>query len=329
VEHRQLGDSGVATSVVAFGCGPGAGLMITDDVQLQVEAVRVALDGGIDMFDTAAAYGDGRSETFLGRALKIVGARPKITSKVLITDDQLGDIKGATFADVEASLRRLKVDNLEVLMLHNRVARYRDPGRVVGIGPLLSVDDVLGSGGYAEAVAELKRNGVVRAAGYTTFGGQPDAIDEIAWSSVFDAINADFSPGNPSAGYAVNAPGMPNYHSVIDRARAAGLSTMAIQVLGNGRLIRSDVERSSIETNVAAWLTAKTGDVVSGAIRFVLSKPGVSSAVIGFSHPHHVRDAIAAAEAGSLPPRQVRELCRLHVRNEERLMASNGNKNRS
>jgi len=127
----------------------------------------------------------------------------------------------------------------------------------------------------------------------------------------------------------VNVPGMPNYHSVIDRARAAGLSTMAIQVLGNGRLIRSDVEQSPIETNVAAWLTAKTGDVMSGAIRFVLSKPGVSSAVIGFSHPHHVRDAIAAAEVGALLPQQARELCRLHVRNEERLTASNGNKNRS
>ena len=329
MEHRHLGDSCVATSVVVFGCGTGAGLMVTDDVQLQVEAVRVALAGGIDMFDTAAAYGDGRSETFLGRALKIVGARPKITSKVLITDDQLGDIKGATFASIEASLRRLEVDHLDVIMLHNRVARHRDPGRVVGIGPLLSEDDVLGSGGYAEAVAELKRSGVVRAAGYTTFGGEPEAIDELAWSGVFDAINADFSAGNPSAGYAVNVPGMPDYHSVIDRAQGAGLSTMAIRVLGNGRLMGSDGERSPIETDVAAWLTAETGGVVSGAIRFVLSKPGVSSAVIGFSHPRHVRDAIAAAEAGALLPEQVRELCRLHVRNGERLTASNGNKNRS
>ena len=179
------------------------------------------------------------------------------------------------------------------------------------------------------AAAELKRSGVVRAAGYTTFGGEPDAIDELAWSGVFDAINADFSPGNPSAGYAAKVPGMPNYHSVIDRVQAAGLSTMAIRVLGNGQLMRSDAERSPIETKVAAWLTAETGGVVSGAIRFVLSKPGVSSAVIGFSHPQHVRDAIAAAEAGALLPKQVRELCRLHVGNEKRLTASNGNKKRS
>jgi aryl-alcohol dehydrogenase-like predicted oxidoreductase len=298
--------------------------MVSDDIDLQVQTVRAALDSGINFFDTAAAYGDGKSETNLGQALQLAGAQPLVSSKVLISSDDLADIKKATLNSVEASLKRLRVTRLDGLILHNRVAWYRDPNRIVGIGPLLSVEDILGPGGYAEAVAELRAAGVVRTFGFTAFGGQADAIDEVAQSGCFDAINADFSAANPSAGFALGVPGQPDYRSVIDRSRAHGLSTVAIRVLGNGRLVNPTAQRTPIESQVATWLAATSGSVAAGAVRFVLSKPGVASAVIGFSAPQHVRQAVAAAAVGPLAPAQLRELRRLHARNDTWMAASRG-----
>jgi aryl-alcohol dehydrogenase-like predicted oxidoreductase len=311
-------------SILGFGCGPSARLMVGDDIDLQVQTVRAAIESGINFFDTAAAYGDGRSETNLGRALQLADAHPLVSSKVLIADSDLADIKGAALDSVQASLKRLRLTRLDGLILHNRVAWDRDPDRIVGIGPLLSVEDILGPGGYAEAVAELRASGVVRTFGFTAFGGQADAVDEIAQSGCFDAINADFSAANPSAGFALGVPDQPDYRSVIDRTRAHGLSTMAIRVLGNGRLVNPTATRTATESQVATWLAATSGSVVAGAIRFVLSKPGVANAVIGFSAPQHVRQAAHAAAAGPLVPTQLRELRRLHARNDTWLAASRG-----
>lgn len=314
MDNRELGRTGVRASVVAFGCGPSAGLMVGDDVELQVAAVRTAIEGGINLFDTAAAYGDGKSETCLGRALRITGAAPLVSSKVLITAGQLGDVKGATLASVAASLKRLRLDRLDGLVLHNRVAWRRDPGRVVGIGPLLSVDDVLGP--YAEAISELRAAGLVRVTGFTTFGGQPSAIDEVAAAGVFDVINADYSAANPTAGHALPVPGQPDYRSVIDRCAAFGLTSLAIRVLGNGRLVRDDIRRTPVESEVTGLLRRAAGSVVAGAIRFALTKPAVTCAIMGFSHPGHVADAVAAAAAGPLTPAQIREVRELHAAHE-------------
>lgn len=315
MDSRELGRTGRSASVIAFGCGPSAELMVGDDVELQVAAVRTAIEGGVNLFDTAAAYGDGKSETCLGRALQIVGAAPLVSSKVLITADQLGDIKGATLASVASSLKRLGLDRLDGLVLHNRVAWRRDPDRVVGIGPLLSVDDVLGA--YAEAISELRNSGLVGVTGFTTFGGQPSAIDEVAAAGIFDVINADFSAANPTAGHAMPVPDRPDYRSVIDRCAAVGLTTLAIRVLGNGRLVRPDVQRTAVESEVADFLRRSTGSVVAGAIRFALTKSAVSSAIMGFSHPDHVRDALAAAADGPLTPAQMRQIRELHAAHEE------------
>ena len=313
MDRRELGHSGVFVSAVGFGCGPSARLMVSDDIELQVATVRTAVEGGIDFFDTAAAYGeDGKSEICLGRALQLAGVRPLVSTKVLINTDQLGDIRSATLRSVETSLKRLRIERLDGLMLHNRVAWRSDPDRIVGIGPVLSVDDIIGRGGYAEAIGELRAAGMVRSAGFTAFGGQADAIDELLASGVFDSINADFSAVNPSAGASVSVAGLPDYRSVIDRATSHGMSTMAIRVLGNGRLV-SPARRTVADERVASWLEHKAGGVVSGAIRFALAKPGVSTAIMGFSNPGHVRDALAAAAAGPLPAELVRQLRQLHA----------------
>jgi len=66
VEYRTLGRTGIRVPAVGFGCGNVGGLMIRGTHDVQVHAVQHAIGLGIDYFDTAAAYGDGQSETHLG-----------------------------------------------------------------------------------------------------------------------------------------------------------------------------------------------------------------------------------------------------------------------
>ena len=70
MERRMLGRTGVEVSLLGFGCGAVGGLMVGGDPADQERAVARALEMGINYFDTAAQYGNGRSETNLGRVLK-------------------------------------------------------------------------------------------------------------------------------------------------------------------------------------------------------------------------------------------------------------------
>src|SRR5687768_7171191 len=94
MEYRTLGRTGLRVSALAFGAGPVSGLMTGDDSAAQLAVVRRAVEAGVIWFDTAAGYGQGRSETNLGRTLRDVGATVHIATKVRLGPDQFGDVRG-------------------------------------------------------------------------------------------------------------------------------------------------------------------------------------------------------------------------------------------
>src|ERR1700761_4566481 len=143
VEQRKLGSTGLTVSGIGFGCGTGAALMIGGDPQEQLAAVQRALDAGITYFDTAPIYGAGKSEISLGRTLKALNANPTVATKVALELSDLDDIAGSTVKSIEASLKRLQRDRVDVVHLHNRVARERAAKSDVGVGALLTLDDIL------------------------------------------------------------------------------------------------------------------------------------------------------------------------------------------
>ena len=122
MELRTFGLTNQRVSALGFGGGPAGVpnyLMPWDssasDTQAQVErAVRRALERGITYFDTAPSYGDGRSETNLGRTVAGLGIRDRIGvgTKMRLTAADLPDIRGATRGSLEASLRRLKIERI-------------------------------------------------------------------------------------------------------------------------------------------------------------------------------------------------------------------------
>jgi aryl-alcohol dehydrogenase-like predicted oxidoreductase len=299
MEKRVLGNSGVEVPVLGFGCGPNAQVMVSDDTAAQEAIVRHAIEAGIDYFDTAAGYGNGRSETNLGRALRALGAHPTISTKVVLEAEDLSDVRGAVLRNFEESLQRLQLGDVDALMLHNRVATSRDY-KTTGIGAVLDQNDVYGTNGLLEAFQEIVDSGRVRTVGFTAFGGEPVCIKELIQSQAFGALNASFNAVNPSAGIEVpDDYGDADYENVIAQAREAKMGVMAIRVLSSGTLVRP-FEPESREAQITAIAKAHDEGPVSLAIRYVLTKAGVDTAIMGFTEISHIDEAVEAANRGAL-----------------------------
>jgi aryl-alcohol dehydrogenase-like predicted oxidoreductase len=121
MQYRTLGRSGVKISAVGVGCNQFGGVVDRDGTRA---IVHRALDLGINFFDTADVYGNrGGSEEFLGDALagqwqKVVVAT-KVQSRMGDGPNDSGASRYHIQSGVEASLRRLKTDHIDLYQIHN------------------------------------------------------------------------------------------------------------------------------------------------------------------------------------------------------------------
>jgi aryl-alcohol dehydrogenase-like predicted oxidoreductase len=300
MEYRTLGSSDISVSVVGFGCGGNARLMVSDDDELRLATLERALRAGINYFDTSAAYGNGKSECNLGRDLRALGASPVVSTKVVLQGSDLDDPCSAVVRKFDESLSRLGLEAVDMLLLHNRVFTQAQSGDY-GIGARLSLRDVFGPRGVISAFEQLKASKRTRLAGFTALGGDPSAITTLIDSGVFGVLNVSLNLLNPTA--AVKAPPSfpgPDYDQVLGRAQDAGMGVMAIQVLARG--ILAGAASPADRTADAARAVLGCGrSLPAVAIRYALGKPGVSTAILGLSEPRHVDEAAAAASRGPLP----------------------------
>lgn len=114
-----------------------------------IATIHAALDHGVTLIDTAPAYGDGRSEEIVGRALRDRRDRALIATKVSEADMT----PERAIAGCEASLRRLQVDGIDLLQIH-------------WLGSGEQLEDVIA------AMEKLRDAGKVRALGVCNFGPQ-------------------------------------------------------------------------------------------------------------------------------------------------------------
>ena len=106
METRTLGRTGLAVSVLGFGCGAVGGLMVRGNPADQERAIARAVELGINYFDTAAMYGNGESERNLGRVLKSLKPDIFVGTKVRVPDGERSRVGAAVTASLEASLQR-------------------------------------------------------------------------------------------------------------------------------------------------------------------------------------------------------------------------------
>lgn len=308
MNHRLFGRTGINVSEVIFGGGNVGGILIHQDEATKREAIRRAIAGGINWFDTAAMYGNGQSEETLGRLLPEAGADPWLSTKFQLDVENLTDIPAQIEASLRASLKRLNRTSVDLLQLHNRI------GAKAG-GRVLTVEQVLGKNGVAEGMERLLEKGLIRHMGITALG-EAGPVCEVINSGRFDSAQVYYNLLNPSAGRAMPVAWTgQNLEGIIAACRAQGVAVMAIRIFGAG-IIATDQRtgRESVltantsvaeEERKARAVFAAIGDGhgtrAQVALRFVLSNPEVSCAIIGSAELAHVDEALAAAAMGPLP----------------------------
>lgn len=311
MEYRVLGRTRLQVSALGFGCGNVGGLMVRGAPRERERAVARAIELGINYFDTAPSYGDTLSEQHLGQALKTLKAPVYVGTKFRLAPEDLWDVRGAVARSLEASLRRLELPRVDLIQLHNSIARERQ-------GDRLGVADVLEQ--VVPAMQTLQAQGKARFIGITALG-ETEALFRVIDAGVLDTAQVCFNLLNPSAGHAVPA-GFPaqDFGRLLDRARARWLGVIGIRVVAAGALsgeptrhpiavpsvepiasgpdYASDVDRARLLGPLVD--EGHAGSLVEAALRFALSADAMSTVLLGYSSLEHLEYAAASVAKGPL-----------------------------
>lgn len=185
MKKRQLGKAGPSVSAIGLGCWNFAGAYGPTSEQESHETLAAAKDFGIDFIDTANVYGMGVSETVIGNYLRHNPGHFKIATKAGICRDpstgarSFNNAPDHLRAELEASLKRLAVDHVDLFYIHRREAD-RPIEEVVDTLEKLKTEGKIGGFGFSEiAPASLR---LAHAAGpvtavqseYSLWTRQPD-----------------------------------------------------------------------------------------------------------------------------------------------------------
>jgi uncharacterized protein len=146
--YRDLGATGVQVSVIGLGGSHLGKASVEED--LAIKLIHEALDRGINFLDNSWDYNEGRSEDRVGKALSQGGYR----QKAFVMTKLDGRTKEVAANQIDTSLKRLRVDHIDLLQ-HHEIIRFDDPDRIFN------------EGGAMEAVAAAKKAGKVRFIGFT------------------------------------------------------------------------------------------------------------------------------------------------------------------
>jgi uncharacterized protein len=190
--YRVLGRTGLKISIVSFGA------MLTSEA----EVMRVAFDYGVNYVDTARIYMGGKNEEIVGKAIK--GLRDKI----YVATKTTSNMKARIISDVEASLKALQTDYVDIIQLHG-----------------LSGKDRVFISETREALSRLREQGKVRFFGVTTHTNQAD---------VLNALVDDRDQFFDTALIAYNFKNGKDLKSAIARAASARIGIIAMKTQAGG-----------------------------------------------------------------------------------------------
>jgi aryl-alcohol dehydrogenase-like predicted oxidoreductase len=312
MEMRDFGRTGMRVSVFGFGCGAVGGLMVRGALADQERAVARALEVGINYFDTAVQYGNGASETNLGRVWAKLKPAAHVGTKVRFTQAERGNIARAAAASLNGSLRRLGMDHVDIFHLHNAITA---DGRDESFSVKMVLEEVV------PAFETLRQQGKTRFLGITAVG-ETAALHQVIDSGAFQSAQVSYNMLNPSAGMAIPA-GYPaqDYGRLLDHTTAAGVGTIGIRALAGGALsgaadrhpiasappepigsamsYQADLQRAQRLAPLVAEGYASS--LAEAAIRFVITSPAIGTVLVGMATPAEFEQASAAVEKGPLP----------------------------
>jgi aryl-alcohol dehydrogenase-like predicted oxidoreductase len=295
LEYKSLGRSGLQVSVVGLGCN-NFGMKIDKDASSVV--VNKAIDAGITLFDTANIYGgNGKSEEFLGAALGSRRPDVIVATKFSGPMGQGPLYRGASrrhiYQQVEASLRRLETDYIDLYQIH-----FPDVKTPIE-ETLRALDDVV-------------RAGKVRYIGCSNFAGWQ--VVEAQWTARANHLNPLISAQNE-----YNLLDRRIEHELVPAANAYGLGVLPYFPLASGFLTgkyrhgepppqgtRLQMwgprgEQVLSERNFAVlekletFATSRGHTMLELAIGWLTSQPHVASVIAGATSPEQIEQNVAAA----------------------------------
>jgi aryl-alcohol dehydrogenase-like predicted oxidoreductase len=300
MEYLRLGRSGLEVSRIVLGCmsfgdaGQGGWTLGLEEAR---PFVRRALEAGITTFDTANRYGSGRSEEITGQLLGELADRDDvvIATKVFFPMGQgpkaAGLSRGAIFAQVEQSLRRLGTDYIDLYQIHRH-------------DPEVPIEETM------EALHDLVKAGKVRYLG---------ASSMYAWQFAKAQYVADLNGWTRFVS-------MQDQYNLIMREEERemlpfcldqGVGVLPYSPLARGRLARdpdASTPRSEHDAFARLWyrqavesdrkIVEAVGDIAGArgvprarvALAWVLRHTAVTAPIIGVTREHHITDAVAATE---------------------------------
>ncbi len=273
------GRTGLLVSRISLGGFPFGGVNLAngwnpfteEGKRRAVATVHAAIEGGINLFDTAPSYGEGRSEEIIGEAL--IGRRNDVylATKVSYT------VNGAELRDsVESSLRRLRTETVDIVQFHGGMYERADISHIL-------------EGGLVEELFRLRESGKVRFIGFTV--EEPWTGRELLASGHFDTVQVKYNLIYQSAS-----------HHLLNEAAAMNIGVSVMRPMTSG-VLQFLAERIAPE-----WEDAH--DIYRAALEFVLSDSRVHMANVGMRSADEVSRNIDFV-SHFLPSYDVKDLPRL------------------
>jgi aryl-alcohol dehydrogenase-like predicted oxidoreductase len=298
LQTTQLGSTGLEITRIGFGAwaiGGGGwefGWGPQEDEE-SVDAIRHALEQGVNWIDTAAAYGFGRSERVVGRALEGLAPRPYVFTKCSLLEGPGRRVihslrRDSVLAEAEASLERLGVDAIDLYQIHWPI-------------PEADIEE-----GWS-ALAELKEQGLVRHIGVSNF--DVEQLRRIRQIAPVETLQPPYSLVAREV-----------EEEILPFAERAWIGVIAYSPMGSG-LLSGTMTRERIaslpdddwrkrdarfrEPQLTRHLAlverlkvvAERHDTTAGAVAvaWTLHNPAVDGAIVGFRRPDQVDPLLAAA----------------------------------
>ena len=315
MDHRRLGHSGLRIPVLSFGTvtfGGGTPFFKAwgnTDAGGAARLIDVCVDHGVSMFDSADAYSRGLAETILGEAIKGKRDRLLISTKTTFPfrdgPNEYGSSRQYLVASVEASLKRLGTDHIDLLQLHGQ--DYNTP-----------VEETLST------LDQMVRAGKVRYIGCSNFSGwhlmkSLAASDRygypryVAHQAYYSLLNRDYEwellqlgRDQGVGGYIWSPLGWGKLTGKIRRGKPAEPGTRAHDIAGTGP--QYDDERLFRIVDALAAVAGETGKTIPQvALNWLLQRPTVSGIIIGARNEAQLIENIGAV-GWSLTAEQVARL---------------------
>jgi aryl-alcohol dehydrogenase-like predicted oxidoreductase len=304
MKYRRLGRTGLEVSEIGYGAwGVGGKQWLGGEDDESLQALRRAIELGVNFIDTALAYGDGHSEQLVGDVVRDAPGKVWVATKVppknrlwpARPDIGIEEVFPYDYVmeSTEESLRNLRTDTIDLQQFHVWNPEWLDRDE------------------WRRAIEDLKKSGKVRWFGISLSDHDPDSALETIRTGLIDTVQVihnifDQSPEAKLYPLAMEADIGVLARVPLDEGALTGTIT-AETVFPDGDFrnwyFRGDRKQEVVEhvDGLKADLGDVPGSLAETALRFVISHPAVSTVIPGMRRVRNVEANSNVSKAGPLP----------------------------